>query len=321
MFGHFNIYFYLCVMRGKIIKTTGKHYTVKTSEGEIIKSFLKGNFRVKGIKSTNPIVVGDIVNVTRDTGEWMINHLYERRNSIRRKSVNLSKQTHIIAANIDQAILIITLDSPVTSTGFIDRFLVAGKAYDIEVILFFNKLDILSQELKSQFKDLQNIYKDIGYKCFSGSIINDDLKSIKNIMKNKVNIISGHSGVGKSTLINKLQPQLEINVAEISETHNQGQHTTTFSQLYELDFGGSVIDTPGIRGFGLVELEVREIGNCFPEFIAVKDSCRFHNCLHKDEPDCAVKFAVEDNSISIVRYKNYLNMLVEEDTSFRTNKY
>jgi len=308
-------------MRGKVIKTTGKHYTVKTSEGDVIKSFLKGSFRIKGFKSTNPIVVGDIVDLIRDSHEWVIDNLHERKNSIRRKSVNLSKQTHIIASNIDQAILIITLDSPVTSTGFIDRFLVAGKAYGIEVILFFNKLDILSQDLQSKFEHLQNTYQKIGYKCFSGSIINDDLTTIKNIMKHKVNIISGHSGVGKSTLINKLQPQLEINVAEISKTHNQGQHTTTFSELYDLDFGGSVIDTPGIRGFGLVELDVREIGNYFPEFFSVKQGCKFHNCLHREEPDCAVKLAVDNNSIDRGRYKNYLNMLIEEKTTFRTNKY
>ena len=308
-------------MKGLVIKTTGKDYTVKTVNGEIIKSFLKGNFRIKGIKSTNPIVVGDMVDLSKDSGEWVINNLYERKNSITRKSVNLSKQTHIIAANIDQAILMVTLESPVTTTGFIDRFLVAGEAYGVEVIILFNKIDILEKELRKRALNLKKMYSEIGYRCFSGSIIKDDLSNLKKIMKNKVNMISGHSGVGKSTLINLLQPGLSIKISEISQIHKQGQHTTTFSQLYDLDFGGSVIDTPGIRGFGLVELDVKEIGNYFPEFFAEKEKCKFFNCLHKDEPNCAVKTAVKEKRIDSGRYKNYLKMLVEDDTSFRRKSH
>ena len=295
-------------MNGVVIKTTGKRYTVKTEVGDIVQSRLKGKFRIAGIKSTNPIVVGDKVEVVQESELWMIVKLHDRKNHILRKSVNLSKQTHIIAANIDQAILMITLDSPVTTTGFIDRFLVAANAYGVEVLLLFNKVDLLNDELKFQQAKFKNVYEKIGYTCFSTSVINDDLSKIKELMKGKVNMISGHSGVGKSTLINKLQPELDINTKEVSETHQQGQHTTTFSELHELDFGASIIDTPGIRGFGLVELEVAELGSYFPEFFKLKSQCKFHNCIHKNEPHCAVKSALENGEIAEARYKNYLNM-------------
>ncbi|MDA8857820.1 ribosome small subunit-dependent GTPase A [Flavobacteriales bacterium] len=308
-------------MNGVVIKTTGKRYTVKTEVGDIVQSRLKGKFRIAGIKSTNPIVVGDKVEVVQESELWMIVKLHDRKNHILRKSVNLSKQTHIIAANIDQAILMITLDSPVTTTGFIDRFLVAANAYGVEVLLLFNKVDLLNDELKFQQAKFKKVYEKIGYTCFSTSVINDDLSTIKELMKGKVNMISGHSGVGKSTLINKLQPDLDINTKEVSETHQQGQHTTTFSELHELDFGASIIDTPGIRGFGLVELEVAELGSYFPEFFKLKSQCKFHNCIHKNEPHCAVKSALENGEIAEARYKNYLNMLVEEEEHFRTNNY
>ena len=308
-------------MNGVVIKTTGKRYTVKTEVGNIVQSRLKGKFRIAGIKSTNPIVVGDKVEVVQESELWMIVKLHARKNHILRKSVNLSKQTHIIAANIDQALLMITLDSPVTNTGFIDRFLVAANAYGIEVVLLFNKIDLLSDELKTQQENLQKIYEKIGYTCFATSVINDDLSQIKQLMKGRVNMISGHSGVGKSTLINKLQPDLNINTKEVSDTHHQGQHTTTFSELHDLDFGASIIDTPGIRGFGLVELDSSEIGNYFQEFFALKSGCKFHNCIHENEPNCAVKLALENGEIAESRHKNYLKMLVEEEENFRTNDY
>ena len=308
-------------MNGLVIKTTGKRYTVKTDMEEIVQCRLKGKFRNHGIKSTNPIVVGDKVEVVKESELWMIVKLCKRKNYILRKSVNLSKQTHIIAANINQALLMITLDSPVTTTGFIDRFLVAANAYGIEVVLLFNKIDLLSDELKTLQENLQKIYEKIGYSCFATSVINDDLSQIKELMKGRVNMISGHSGVGKSTLINKLQPDLNINTKEVSDTHQQGQHTTTFSELHDLDFGASIIDTPGIRGFGLVELEVAELGSYFPEFFALKSGCKFYNCIHKNEPHCAVKSALENGEIAESRYKNYLNMLVEEEEHFRTNNY
>ncbi len=308
-------------MNGVVIKATGKRYTVKITDGEIVQCRLKGKFRIKGIKSTNPIVVGDKVELEQESELWMIIKLHERKNNILRKSVNLSKQTHIIAANIDQAILMITLDSPVTTTGFIDRFLVSANAYGVEVILLLNKIDLLDDAMQKNKNNLQEIYEKIGYQFFAFSVLNDDLSVIKTLMKGKVNMISGHSGVGKSTLINKFQPNLNINTKQVSDTHNQGQHTTTFSELYDLDFGASIIDTPGIRGFGLVELTPNEIGNYFPEFFVIKQKCKYHNCIHKNEPDCAVKTALGNGEIAESRYKNYLNMLLEEKGNFRTNDY
>jgi ribosome biogenesis GTPase len=308
-------------MNGIVIKATGKRYTIKTADGEIVQCRLKGKFRIQGIKSTNPIVVGDKVDLQQESELWMIIKLHERKNNILRKSVNLSKQTHIIAANIDQAILMITLDSPVTTTGFIDRFLVSANAYGVEVILLLNKIDLLDDTMQKNKNNLQEVYEKIGYKFFAFSVLNDDLSVIKTLMKGKVNMISGHSGVGKSTLINKLQPNLNIDTKQVSDTHKQGQHTTTFSELHDLDFGASIIDTPGIRGFGLVELTPNEIGNYFPEFFAIKQKCKYHNCIHKNEPDCAVKTALGNGEIAESRYKNYLNMLLEEEDNFRTNDY
>ncbi|MBT3621686.1 MAG: ribosome small subunit-dependent GTPase A [Flavobacteriales bacterium] len=308
-------------MNAVVIKTTGKRYTVKTETGDVVHCRLKGKFRIAGIKSTNPIVVGDKVEVVQESELWMIVRLHDRKNHILRKSVNLSKQTHIIAANIDQAILMITLDSPITTTGFIDRFLVAANAYGVKVVLIFNKVDLLNDELKAAQNNLLNIYEGIGYTCFVTSVINDDLSEIKDLMKGKINMISGHSGVGKSTLVNYLQPNLHIDTKEVSNTHKQGQHTTTFSELHDLDFGASIIDTPGIRGFGLVELEVAELGNYFPEFFKLKSACKYHNCIHKNEPQCAIKSALAEGKVAESRYKNYLNMLEEEQEHFRTNNY
>ena len=308
-------------MNGVVIKTTGKRYIVKSNSGDILQCRLKGKFRIKGIKSTNPIVVGDKVEMEQESELWMIIKLFDRKNHILRKSVNLSKQTHVIAANIDQAILMITLDSPVTTTGFIDRFLVAANAYGVEVVLLFNKLDIYDDVLLKNQKTLTQVYQNIGYTTIALSVLHDDLSKVKEVMKDKLNIISGHSGVGKSTLINKLQPNLNIDTKQVSETHKQGQHSTTFSELYDLDFGASIIDTPGIRGFGLVELAPEEIGNYFPEFLAIKQKCKYHNCIHKNEPDCAVKSALEQEKIAISRYKNYLTMLEEEQEHYRTSDY
>jgi len=308
-------------MDGIVIKTVGRFYSVRTDANEVIQCRLKGKFRIEGIKSTNPIVVGDRVELEKTSNVWVIVKLYSRTNQIVRKSVNLSKQTHIIAANIDQALLMITLDSPVTTTGFIDRFLVAANAYSVDVVLLFNKTDLLGEKLKLEQEELQRVYSSIGYKCFSCSVINDDLSYVKKLMQGKVNMLSGHSGVGKSTLINKLQPNLDIVTKEVSNTYKQGKHTTVFSELYEMDFGASIIDTPGIRGFGLVNLDTNEIGNYFPEFFGLKIGCKFHNCVHQKEPDCAVKLALEKGTVARSRYKSYLNMLLEEEGSFRINNY
>lgn len=308
-------------MKALVVKSTGSWYTVQAEDGESYKCRIKGKFRTKDIKSTNPIVVGDNVEIIFDSNSWMINKLYSRTNYIIRKSVNLSKQTHIIAANIDQAILMITLKSPITTTGFIDRFLVSAKAYGVDVILFFNKYDIYDDDAISDLHKLMEIYRNIGYKCFSISALRDDVSDIKTILKDKNNLISGHSGVGKSTLINKLLSSDNIVTKEVSTSHDQGQHTTTFSELYRLDFGGTIIDTPGIKGFGLVEIDINKLDNYFPEIFKYKSECKFHNCLHKNEPDCMVKDAVESGVINKERYMNYLSMLESEQSIYRTKDH
>ncbi len=296
-------------MEGVVIKTTGKHYTIKISNGDFIQARLKGNFRIKDIKSTNPIVVGDKVELIQESKIWIINELYDRKNYIVRKSVNLSKQKHILAANIDQAMLMVTLQEPITTTGFIDRFLVSAQSFGVEVVIIFNKRDIYNKQILDQEKYLSKLYMKIGYTCICLSIMNDDIATIKRVMKNKVNLISGHSGVGKSTLINKLNIKLDLETNEVSELHKQGKHTTTFSELHSLPFGGSVIDTPGIKGFGLIDIDKKDIANYFIEFTSLKQGCRFKNCIHMNEPDCRVKLALKDGKINEGRYKNYIAML------------
>jgi len=308
-------------MNGVIIKSTGSWYIVKSDTGNLYKCRLIGRFRNENIKSTNPIVVGDNVKIQKRNDNFVITELYDRKNAIIRKSVNLSKQTHVIAANIDQAILMITLDSPVTTTNFIDRYLVSANAFGVDVVLLFNKLDLHNEKSRFNHKILVSIYSEIGYKCISTSVTQGDLSQIKNIMKSKINLISGHSGVGKSTLINSLQDGLDIPTNDISDSYNQGQHTTTFSELYELDFGASLIDTPGIRGFGLVEIKKNEIANYFPEFFNLKGNCKFNNCIHLNEPNCEIKRAVKDGQIAESRYLSYLSMLDEEEENFRTIGY
>ena len=308
-------------MRGTVIKTTGSLYDVKSENGDLIECRLKGKFRTKGIKSTNPVVVGDKVKLEQTDDNYMIVELFDRKNSIVRKSVNLSKQTHIIASNIDQVILMVTLINPITTTTFIDRFLVSANAFGVDTILLFNKTDLYDSKIEEDNKKLVSLYEKIGYKTISLSVLEDDLSQIKDVMKGKVNLISGHSGVGKSTLINKLQPNLHIDTKEVSGTYSQGQHTTTFSELHELDFGASIIDTPGIRGFGLVEIDKNEIANFFPEFFALRSKCKYHNCIHLNEPRCRVKDAVGKNEIAESRYFSYLGMLEEEDENYRVNDY
>lgn len=308
-------------MKALVIKSTGSWYDVESNDGSLYKCRIKGKFRTENIKSTNPIVVGDYVEINNDSQTWMIEKLYDRKNMIVRKSVNLSKQTHIIAANIDQAILMITLQSPLTTTGFIDRFLVSAQAFGVEVILFFNKIDLYSKKLILQNQNLIHEYSKIGYRCISLSALNDNINEVKSIVENKNNLISGHSGVGKSTLINKLLGTADISTNEISQRHDQGQHTTTFSELYRLDFGGTIIDTPGIKGFGLVNIDVDNLSDYFPEFLSLKQGCKFNNCKHINEPNCKVKEALEIGQISKDRYSNYLSMLETEESIYRTNNY
>ena len=309
------------LMQGVIIKSTGSWYIVKTDDGELLNCRIRGKFRMQDIKSTNPIVVGDRVKLSQEEESFLIDELFDRKNIIVRKSVNLSKQTHILASNIDQAILVVTMLSPQTSTGFIDRFLVSAQAYGVDVVILFNKTDLYDKATLALLEERRSIYEKIGYRCLSKSTLNDDLSDIKELMKGKVNVISGHSGVGKSTLLNCIQPNLNITTQEISEQHQQGQHTTTFSQMYDLDFGASIIDTPGVRGFGLIEMDKYELGDYFVEFFKLKSDCKFNNCLHINEPKCAVKLALENGEIASSRYKNYLNMLEQDEESFRINRY
>ena len=298
-------------MVGIVSKATGKYYDVIVGD-TLYKCSLRGKFRNLSIKSTNPIVVGDKVTIISESEKYVITELHPRKNYIVRKSVNLSKEIHILGSNIDQAILIVTLVKPITTSAFIDRFLISANFNSIDVIILFNKSDLLSEQMKLKQDKLQKIYENAGYDCFVLSVLSDDLSSLKKSMKDKLNIISGHSGVGKSTLINKLQKNLNIPTNNISKAHQQGQHTTTFSQLYNLDFGASVVDTPGIKGFGLVDLSPIQISDSFREFYRLRDKCRFKNCIHQNEPDCAVKAALDEGIVSKSRYNNYIKMLFDQ---------
>lgn len=313
-------------MQGTVYKSTGSWYTVKAIDGEFYECRIKGKFRLKGIKSTNPVAVGDFVffelEKKGDETVGVINEIKERKNYIIRKSVNLSKQTHIIAANLDQVFLMITLNNPTTFTSFIDRFLVTAEAYDIPAILLFNKIDSYNKEQKEEVNFLLQLYKGIGYKCVELSARNgDNVNTVKELMKGKVSMFSGHSGVGKSTLVNSLEQGLQLKTAEISEQHLQGQHTTTFAEMYDLSFNAKIIDTPGIRGFGIVDMDKDEIGDYFPEFFDLKSKCKFNNCMHLEEPKCAVKDALKNNKISWSRYRSYTQMVNEEDDNYRVDIY
>jgi ribosome biogenesis GTPase len=313
-------------MTGLVYKSTGSWYTVKTEDGTTYECRIKGKFRMKGIKSTNPVAVGDVVDFdldeTSDSVTGQIHTIRKRENYIIRKSVNLSKQVHIIASNIDKLFLLVTINNPPTTTSFIDRFLVTAEAYGIEAILVFNKIDTFDDNMLDEQLFLQYTYNNIGYKCLRvSSTVGKGVDELKAEMKDKVSMFSGHSGVGKSTLINTLQPNLNLKTKQISEQHSQGQHTTTFAEMFDLDFGAKIIDTPGIRGFGVVDMEKDELGDYFPEFFALKDQCKFNNCLHKDEPQCAVKDALERDEIAWSRYRSYLQMLEGEDEHYRTDIY
>lgn len=281
---------------------------------------------MKGIKSTNPIAVGDVVDFELDesTDEvaGIIHHIHDRKNYIVRKSVNLSKQTHIIASNIDIVFLLVTINNPPTTTSFIDRFLVTAEAYGIEAVIIFNKIDTYDEATLDEQLYLQYVYSNIGYKCLRISAAEGKgIEELKEMMKGKVSMFSGHSGVGKSTLVNALEPSLNLKTKQISDQHQQGQHTTTFAEMYDLSFGAHIIDTPGIRGFGIVDMEKQEIGDYFPEFFALKEQCKFNNCLHKEEPHCAVKEALDNDEIAWSRYKSYIQILEGEDENYRTDIY
>ncbi|MDC3195032.1 ribosome small subunit-dependent GTPase A [Flavobacteriaceae bacterium] len=311
-------------MTGIVCKSTGSWYFVKSEEGDLYQCRIKGKFRIKGIKSTNPIAVGDSVEFDIETkGDeeiGVIKLIHERTNYIVRKSVNLSKQTQIIASNIDLAFLLITINNPPTLTTFIDRFLVTAQAYSIKVILVFNKIDSYKEEEKGEIAYLKDIYETIGYTCVEVSAIkNINLNTIKNLMKGKTSLFSGHSGVGKTTLLNALEPGLNLKTKQISDQHQQGQHTTTFAEMFDLSFNAKIIDTPGIKGFGVVAIDKEELGDYFTEFFALKSACKFHNCIHVNEPQCAVKEALEDEKVSWSRYKSYLQILEGEEENYRTD--
>jgi len=313
-------------MTGIVYKSTGSWYTVKSEQGDFIECRMKGKFRIKGIKSTNPIAVGDWVDYeleeTSDAVTGTIHTIHERKNYIVRKSVNLSHQMHIIASNIDRVFLLITINNPPTTTNFIDRFLVTAEAYGIETVLVFNKIDTLDETTLDEQLYLQHLYQEIGYQCLRVSSTEmKGIDQIKELMIGKVSMFSGHSGVGKSTLVNALEPNLQLKTKVISEQSRQGQHTTTFAEMYDLSFNARIIDTPGIKGFGIVDMVKEEISGYFPEFFKLKDNCKFNNCLHKDEPHCAIKKALEDDQISWSRYKSYLKILEGDEEHYRTDIY
>jgi len=313
-------------MKGIVYKSTGSWYSVKAEDGTFYDCRIKGKFRIGGIKSTNPVAVGDHVlfdvDNKGDETVGVIKHIEERENYIIRKSVNLSKQTHIIASNIDVAFLLITLNNPPTFTTFIDRFLVTAEAYHINAVLLFNKVDTYNEDELLEIKYLAAVYRNIGYECIGiSATTGKNIDKVKTIMKNKVTMFSGHSGVGKSTLVNAIEPGLDLKTSKISEQHLQGQHTTTFAEMFDLSFGGQIIDTPGIKGFGVVEIDKEELGDYFPEFFELKEHCKFNNCLHLEEPHCAVKEALETEEIAWSRYKSYLQILEGEEEHFRKDIY
>jgi len=307
--------------KGIVIKSTGSWYTVKTEEGNLIESRIKGNLRLKGIRSTNPIAVGDQVELTETKEDnnaeglsvGLISKIFPRKNYIIRKSPNLSKESHIIAANIDQAFLIVTIQYPVTTTTFIDRFLVSAEAYRIPCHVIFNKIDLYNEEQIDLMNSLIEIYENAGYVCLKISAkMNIGIDDLKSMMVNKTNVFSGHSGVGKSTIINILHPFGNLKTGEISEAHYSGKHTTTNSEMYEFEFGGFIIDTPGIKGFGVLEMEKEEISHYFPEIFKLLNECQYYNCTHTHEPHCAVKKSVEEGKIALSRYQSYLGLLEGE---------
>ncbi|MAV80694.1 MAG: ribosome small subunit-dependent GTPase A [Flavobacteriales bacterium] len=310
-------------MLGIVYKSTGNEFLVKTTSKKLYKCKLKGRFRTYDIKSTNPVSVGDNVkfhveNIEQKTG--VIYEIEKRKNYIIRKSVNLSKESHILASNIDCCFLFVTPSKPETTTTFIDRILVSTKSYNINTIILFNKVDLYTEKEKDFIKSLIKIYTQIGYECIEiSSLQKINLKKIMEIMKDKVSIFTGHSGVGKSTLLNSLSPRLSIKTGNVSNQNKQGQHTTTFSQMYDLDFGAKIIDSPGIKGFGLYNIEKEEVKMYFPEFLLFNENCKFNNCLHLNEPNCAVKDNIKSGKISISRYESYLNIVKSTNNKYQIN--
>jgi len=309
-------------MRGTVYKSTGSWHSVKNNEGVEFECRIKGRLRLDDLGSTNPIAVGDVVEFdienNTDSRNGIIIKVHDRKNYILRKSVNLSKQTQILAANIDVLFLVITINNPVTTTNFIDRFLITSNAYSIDTVLLFNKMDSYNKDKMIQLDKLVNLYENIGYKCIKVSAITGlNIKEIISLIRGKTIMFGGHSGSGKSSIINCINPELNLKIGNISSQHLQGKHTTTYAELFDIDFGARVIDTPGIKGFGIVNFEKNEIGDFFPEFFQNKNKCKFNNCLHIDEPDCFIKELVSSNKINISRYENYKQIIMQDDLKYR----
>lgn len=302
-------------MHGLVVKNTGSWYQVKTDDGQLVNCKIKGNFRLKGIRSTNPIAVGDKVKIIlNNEGTAFISEIDDRKNYIIRKASNLSKQSHILAANLDQCMLIVTINYPETSTVFIDRFLASAEAYRIPVTLVFNKIDRYDEGELQQLQQLTQLYTSIGYSCLSISAKNQiGIDAVKEALKGKITLFSGNSGVGKSTLINILLPELNLKTGEISDAHNTGMHTTTFSEMFPFEGNGYIIDTPGIKGFGTFDMKDEEVGHYFKEIFQTSAHCRYNNCTHTHEPGCAVLQAVNEQRISLSRYTSYLSILEDKD--------
>jgi ribosome biogenesis GTPase len=308
-------------MRGLVVKNTGSWYSVRTENGLLVESKIKGNFRLKAIKSTNPVVIGDWVRIELiGEGTAFITAIEARRNYMIRRAANLSRQSHILAANIDLAMLVVTVNYPVTTTIFIDRFLATAEAYQIPVRLVFNKIDRYQEEDFEYLEALTHLYTTVGYPCSSiCAVTGEGLDELQALLANKVTLLSGHSGVGKSTIINRILPNTNLRTGAISEYHKKGMHTTTFSEMIPLPGGGYLIDTPGIKGFGTIEMDGVEVAHYFPEIFRFSAGCRFHNCTHRHEPGCAVLKAVADRYISESRYRSYLNILEDrEGSKYRT---
>lgn len=306
-------------MEALVIKSTGSWYLVRIDSGELLECRLKGKIRLDDRKTTNPVAVGDIVDIQRDKdGSNQITNIHPRKNYIIRKSINLSKQAHIIASNLDQAILVATLVAPRTSLGFIDRFLLTAEAYDIPAKIVFNKKDVLDEEMLALQQEIIDVYTNIGYECFViSSFDKNDIETLKLVLKDKTTLIAGHSGVGKTTLVNAIDPALNLRTGDISSAHLKGMHTTTFAELFPLSFGGNIIDSPGIKELGLVEMKKEEVGHYFPEIRDTMNDCKFNNCLHVNEPHCAVIKAVEQGTISAERYQSYLGILNGEEMDWK----
>ena len=312
------------MQKGKVYRSTGSWYDVKLDSGNFVKARIQGKFRNLSIKTTNPISVGDEVDLLLNSNdEVVIKNIYPRKNYIIRKSVNLSKEAHIIASNIDLAVLVVTVMNPLTSPGFIDRFTVTAEAYKIPLVIVFNKIEVYDSKALIKLETFEKSYSNAGYDTLRMSVLeNIGIQEFERKIKNKTVLISGNSGAGKSTLINKIIPELDLKIGEISLTHNTGKHTTTFAEMFDYDDKTQIIDTPGIKGFGLVDLNKNELSRFFPEMLKVLKNCKFHNCKHIKEPGCAVLEQLNKNNFSVSRYQSYLAMFLEdEDSSYRKNNY